>query len=67
MESINSVHTVNNYTPVHFFNNMSTSVNGGPYVRLAPVPDWHLCQICYPLEIKLLLLLLVVVASYRGA
>ena len=34
---------------VHFFNNMSTSVNGGPYVRLAYVP------ICYRLEIFLLL------------
>ena len=23
--------------------------------------DWHLCQICYPLEIKLLLLLFIIV------
>ena len=29
-ESINSVHILNYHMSVHFFNNMSTSVNGGP-------------------------------------
>ena len=39
MESIKSVHTVNNCKSVHFFNNMSRFVICGPNVSLASVPN----------------------------
>ena len=46
-----SVHTVNNF--------VCSIVNDMPTIVIEDnMLDWHICQICYPLEIKLLLLLL---------
>ena len=46
-----SVHTVNNFQCFVIIKRMHV------FVSMDHMSDWHSCQICYPLEIKLLLLL----------